>query len=506
MATTYHTSTAPAAAESATPSHKRWLVCVFSFPVVCMVLMIGRVLMFCVQQFTESDLWWHLRNAYNLLHYHSLSRIDSYSFTAAGTPWISFEWLSEVAYYLAFRAAGLQGILMLFFAVLIVIFTAVYYRSWRAGANCKDAAVTTFVAICMGGVSIAPRTLLFGWLCMTGLLLVLDNFRRTGKGLWPLPPLFALWINFHGSWPFGMVVLLIIIVAGLVEGQWGLVTATRWTRQELRNLLLVLAASAAALFVNPFGYKLVFYPLDLLLHQKGVMNFIEEWSPVEFGTVNGTLALALIFGLLAAALFSQLPWKLEDVLLTAFSLWAALSHVRFLFFAGIIIMPILAPRLRLFPPYEPEREKVWFNAVIIACLIGAMIWYFPSQSKLQSMFDDEYPKAALAFMEKHNSQGNIFNQYKFGGYMEFHAPQYKTFIDGRADLFTHTGIFDDYLRASALKNTFEILDRYNIQYVFVQPTEPIIYLLQHSNGWKVIYSDKVAVLLERTTSVAASAR
>lgn len=480
-----------------TPKRATWTA-LFSFPVMCMVLMAGRVLMLSADQFTESDLWWHLRNAANLVDHHSFSKVDVYSFTAAGTPWISFEWLSEVAYFLAFKAMGLQGILLLYFAVLVAIFSAIYYRSVQADANCKDAAITTFLAICMGTVSIGPRTLLFGWLCMTGLLLQLDHFRRTGKGLWVLPPLFALWINFHGSWPFGMVVLAITLASGLVQGEWGLVEARRRSPSDLRKLLLAIAASVAALFLNPFGYKLVLYPLDLLLHQQGVMNFIDEWGPVQFGTSNGTLVLIALFGIIAAALFSPRRWKLDEVLLTVFALWAALSHVRFLFFAGIIIMPILAPHLRFFPPYDREHDKTWLNAVIILALVCAMVYYFPSQSKLQQKVDDEYPKAALAFMRQQHIDGRIFNQYKFGGYMVLNAPEYKTFIDGRADLFIHKGTFLDYLRASALKDSFEILDKYRIRYVLLQPNEPMVYLLQRSSNWKTIYSDKVAVLLERT--------
>ena len=120
---------------------------------------------------------------------------------------MNFEWLSEVPFFLAFKAMGLRGVLVVYFAVLMLIYTGVYYRSCRAGADCKNATVVTLLAIFLGVVSIGPRTLLFGWLCMVGLLLVLDRFQRTGKGLWLLPPLFALWINLHGSWVFGLVVL-----------------------------------------------------------------------------------------------------------------------------------------------------------------------------------------------------------------------------------------------------------------------------------------------------------
>ena len=47
--------------------------------------------------------------------------------------------------------------------------------------------------------------MLFGWVCMTGLLLVIDQlvidqFRPSESGLWRLP-LFALWINLSSFLP-----------------------------------------------------------------------------------------------------------------------------------------------------------------------------------------------------------------------------------------------------------------------------------------------------------------
>ena len=472
----------------------------FSFPVMCMFLLAGAIFAYCGRGIAESDIWWHMRNARALLQYHSLSRTDTYSFTAFGSPWINFEWLSELPFFLAFKAMGLRGLLLVYFTVLVLIYAVVYYRCCRAGADCKDAVIATLGAICLGGVSMAPRTLLFGWLCMVGLLLVIDRFQNTGKGLWLLPPLFALWINLHGSWVFGIIVLLLVIVSGLIEGQWGLVTAHRWSSVALRKLLLAFVTCLAALFINPYGYELVTYPFKLLSRPQGVVQYIDEWQPVDFSNWNGRLALILIFGLLAASLFSSRRWRLDQVLLAAFALSVALLHVRFLFFAGLIIAPILAPNLRLFSPYERELDKPFLNAGIMAAVIASMILLFPSNTELEQSIDAAYPRGALEFMQRHSINGRLFNQYAWGGYIEWNAPTLKTFIDGRADIFLYNNAFIDFLRATALNNSLEIMDKYKIDYILIPPEEPLSYLLKHGDGWQPIYSDNIAVLFQRRSA------
>jgi len=477
---------------------------VFSFPVMCVFLLAAVIFGFSVKQIAEPDIWWHLRNAAYLFQHHSFPRVDTYSFGAAGSPLLGFEWLSEIPFFLGFKAMGLQGLLTVYFAVLVLIYIGVYYRSCRAGADCKDATITTLLAIFLGVVSIGPRVLLFGWLCMVGLLLVLDHFQRTGKGLWLLPPLFALCINLHVSWVFGMAVLALTIASGLVEGEWGLVVARRWTAGELKKLLLALAASVAALLVNPFGYRLVVYPFNFLFRQQSNMAHVEEWQSVNFSNGNGKLALIMIMALLAAGLFSRRRWRLDEVLLTAFALWAALSHTRFMFFAGLIIVPILAPRLELFPPYERELDKPWLNAIIMAGIVGGLIFFFPSRAQLQQRVDEEYPTAALEFMQRQHVNGRIFNHYVWGGYMEWNAPELKPLIDGRADIFVYNGVFDDVVKASAIRDSLGILDKYKIDYALLGPKQAVTYLLEHSPGWQPIYTDKVAVLFERNPASGAA--
>ncbi len=469
----------------------------FSFPVMCMFLLGAVIFAFCVKQFAEPDIWWHLRDAAYLWQHHVFPSVDTYSFGAAGSPWLNHEWLSEIPFFMAFRTMGLPGILLVYFVLLLLIYAGVYHRSCTAGADCKTAAVTTLLAIFLGVVSIGPRVLLFGWLCMVCLLIVLDRFERTGKGLWILPPLFALWINLHGSWVFGLVVLALTIAAGLVEGEWGLVVSRRWSPGELRALLLASVTSVAALFINPFGYRLVMYPFNFLFHQQSNVQYVEEWQSVDLSTGNGKVALLVIFGLLAAALFSKRQWKLEDVLLTVFALWAGLAHARFLFFIGLTVVPILAPHLQLFPPYERELDKPWLNAAIMAAVIAGIVVFYPSGAKLQQKVDEVFPTSAIRFLQSRHDQGRIFNQYLWGGYMEWTAPELQTFIDGRADIFVYNGTLDDHRRATTIDAPLEVMNKYKIDYALLQPDRPLTYLIGHSAGWRPIYKDKVAVVFER---------
>ena len=486
-------------------SHDRSrLARIFSFPVMCMFVLAAAIFAYCPRGIDEPDIWWHMNDARYLLEHHRLPSVNTYTFAGVGSPWINQQWLSEIPYLIAFRKFGLQGLLLTYFVVLVLIFATVYYRSCLMGADCKDAAVATLGAICLGGVSLAPRTLLFGWLCLSALLLVLDHFKRTGHGLWLLPPLFALWINLHGSWVFGMVVLLATIGAGLFQGKWGAVVARRWRRRDLEKLVLSFLASTAALFLNPFGRELVFYPRFLLAHQRAVMQNIEEWQSADFGTWNGTLVLLLILGLFLVFVASARRYELDQVLLVAFALWAALSHARFMFFAGLIIVPIMAPSLKLFTPYEPEKDKPWLNAIIMVGLVAAMILMYPPEAQLQSKVDSTFPRDAVDFMRRNSLSGKVFNQYGWGAYLEWNAPEIPVFIDGRADVFVYNGVFDDDMRAAGLNGSLGILDRYGIDYVLLRPEEPLAYLLQHSPGWQLIYADNVAVLLGRASTQSTS--
>jgi hypothetical protein len=452
----------------------------------------------------DPDIWWHLRNAEFLLTNHRLPRFDTFSFTVIGHPWINHEWLAEIPYYLAWRAFGLVGVKTVSLVLLESIFLGLLYLCWKVSGNSKASCVACIFAVLLGTVSFGPRTLLFGYDYLLVLLIVLERFRSRGSApLWLLPPLFCLWVNTHGSWSLGMVAFGIYIAAGLLGGRWGRLESERWSGPQLRKLVVTMGASVAALFVNPFGYRLVLYPFDMAFHQKLNIAHIDEWTSVDFHDFRGKIVLALIATLLIGSLLSKHRWKLYEVGLVLFGLYSGLTYIRFLFLAGILAAPLLAKFLDFIPPYDPAIDKPLANAIIMAAVLGFMAGGLPSQSSLQQSVDKQYPTEAIAYLKAHPPTGPMLNLYTWGGFLEWNNRNIPTFVDSRVDIFEYAGVFGDYIDLLGMKNPGAVLDKYKIEYVFYPPDDPLAYALRHDARWKEIYTGKVSVLFERTDHVLA---
>src|SRR5438046_1178955 len=121
------------------PGIRGWFRAGTSFLAVLTMLVVGIIYIFALYRpdMNDPDIWWHIHNAQYLFQHHQLPRQDTYSFTVAGHPWINHEWLSEVPYYLAWRAFGIAGVKSLSIVLIIVIFLGVLYLCFKTSGNFK---------------------------------------------------------------------------------------------------------------------------------------------------------------------------------------------------------------------------------------------------------------------------------------------------------------------------------------------------------------------------------
>jgi hypothetical protein len=347
-------------------------------------------------------------------------------------------------------------------------------------------------------VSFGPRTLLFGWIFLLVELLILELYDSRPRLLWLLPPLFVLWVNTHGSWLIGFALLIAFAAAGCCTVRAGRIESARRSVTELKQLAAVIACCAAAIFVNPYGWRLVFYPLDLAFRQKLNVSHVEEWQSPDFHAIRGKLLLAMILGFLVLALIRRGRFKLHEVLFVLVAFYSALTYTRFLFLAAIILTPVLAAELSLRGfGGASASDKPALNLAMIAAMAAIIIWQIPSNAQLSSGIAAEFPVAAVGHLNSIAANDRVLNDYDWGGYLIWNTRQIPVFVDSRVDIFEYSGIFADYLDIMGVKNSLELLRKHDIQYVLFGREKPLSYLLRNSPGWKVQYEDNVAVLFER---------
>jgi len=468
-----------------------------------LALLMGLLFFFCIHQpvLADPDIGWHLRNAQLLIQQHEFIRHDLYTFSLNGHAWIDPEWLSELFFYAAWHTFGLRGLEVLSILLLETLTLGVCALAWQRTRSLRPAVFAAAIFILFASVSIAPRTQLFGWICLILELAILQHFRETppaGRNfLWTLPLLFALWINLHGSWPIGLVLLAAFIACGLKSFQLGALQATAWTIPQRNRLLLFAALSIPALFLNPYGWHLVVYPFIIAGQHKLTLTTVQEWQSLDFHGFRGRAVFILVAALFFLRTLKARAWTLYDAVALFIALLAGFTYSRFLLLAGIVFCPVFAEEAGFLGEDNPIIDKRLLNTAIIALVVFFTVTHVPTQQELTAQSDRGYPAQAVAYLRQHPPAGPLFNDCNWGGYLIWNLPTQPVFLDTRADVFEQTGLLQSYLDLIDLKTPIESFNQGQLRYVLFPKAAPIVAALSRSPDWTIEYQDDTAVLLHR---------
>ncbi len=446
----------------------------------------------------EGDTWWHLSVGKQILQTHTWPTADSYSFTASGDPWIAYEWLGDVAMAAANRAAGITGLAIFYVSLTVILILLMFSYAYTRSRNGKAAFVACALLLPLAVVSFTLRPQLLGYIFLLATLILLERFRQgKQKSLWILPAVFLVWVNTHGTFAFGLAALGLYWVSGLVNFHVGGIRAERWTVRERRHLGLVTLLSVAALVVTPYGTRLAAYPLQMAFSQPVNISSFLEWRSPDFGTTYGKIFLAMILLILLVPLISRVEYRLEELGLLLFGIYAACTHMRFVIVFALIFAPVLAGLIGPYmPAYDARKDKYVLNAVLMALIAFGCIKLFPSRSELKEVVNHAFPAGAVEYIRQHPSVGKTYNEEFWGGYLiSSLGPEKKVFIDGRADLYEAAGVLTDYLDIAAPSdNALLLLRKYHVRSCLIKPGSPLAVYLAHSPGWHQAYSDALSVL------------
>jgi hypothetical protein len=480
----------------------RWLC---SFPAMLGALLVGATFTVVRGFSVDPDMWWHIRTGELILSTHHWATADPYSYTAAGAPWMSCEWLGDVVFAVVYRLGGLRGLEVLLVVLASAVMLALYGFATLRSGNCKAGFVVSGVLLVLAAASFNLRPQMLGYLFLILTLIALELFRQgKQRTVWLLPMLFLLWVNTHGSWIVGLATVALYFGAGLVSFQIGSLEARRWTNSERLRLEIVFLLSLAAIPITPYGARLAAYPFTVASTLPISVANILEWQVMPFNLGGGKLFLALVLGFFLAQVAFRFSWRLAELLLFLFGTALACMHIRFLLLFVPFFAPLAATMLaRCLPAYNKQKDQYLLNLALMAGVVIAMAHYFPSKADMEKKVAAQFPVQALEYMRLHSVPGLLFNSYGFGGYMI--EAGYKTFIDGRSELFEQTGVLGDYVHITFLRpGALQVLGGYGIQSCLVQRDEPFSTLLASSPDWKRVYSDQLSALyVKRNASDAA---
>jgi hypothetical protein len=368
------------------------------------------------------------------------------------------------------------------------------------------------------------------------LLVDVEAGRKSLNYLWLLVPLFILWANVHGG------VLAGVGGVGLCALGWFLLWAAgkdspiRNFRQVLETLLFILVL-LLSLLINPYGVNLIYSWFETLAMP--LPELIQEHGPLDLTTAIGcaTLTLGLIYAIVLLTAWSQRPritWLLP---LVFFALAIRVRNAPLFAITAALALPDMLPYSRLakwlqcrewfsIPSETPAGRHahasrghvastsgntfaIFKNVLIPLSLVCIVLFFQSSKIPLPifgsgwARFDpSEWPTELLPELRKINEKASasnqrIFNDLKFGGFLIYHTPNLKIFVDDRCSLYG-----SEFLLAydSARRDDPQQIDtwqgRYQFNYALVEAGAPFDAYLRQSGRWTLVGRSAAAALYQ----------
>ncbi|GGA61326.1 hypothetical protein GCM10011507_11010 [Edaphobacter acidisoli] len=473
-----------------------------SFPVAVGALLIVLSVLTVRSRFNDPDMWWHLKTGEIIWTTHSVPTADLFSYTTDHHAWVPHEWLSQVLIYTAYKWNGYSGLMLWLCSFAALLLVASYILCSLYSGNPKTAFIGALTVWFFATIGFSVRPQMIGYLLLVlELMLIHLGHTRSPRWFYWLPPLFVVWVNCHGSFFLGIIVLGIFLVCSFFHFRAGALVASQVKPKSRLTLILSFLISIGVLFFSPGGLKQVLYPLNTMLYQPINLSQIEEWGPLQLNDPRALVLFGILGCLFLVFLFRRSELFLHELLLLAMGTELAITHSRMLFAFGILVSPMLSRLLsKSWDNYDAAHDHPLMNTVIISAALLIAVIAFPSKAQLASQVGSSNPVGAVTYIKSHDLSGNMLNAYRFGGYLIWALPEHPVFIDGRADLYEWAGVLGDFAQwASLQRPPNDLLDKYQVSFCLLERHSPMVQVMHLLPQWKEAYSDNISVIFVRSS-------
>jgi hypothetical protein len=488
MSTTQLDAPAPVAHAPVSPqsvSLPRWLgPGAVGFATIWLVLLAGGR----AGMMRDPGTFWHTTTGEIILK-DGFIRHDPYTFTFAGTWWVPYQWLGEVAMALAHRASGFDAQLLGAVTILAGAFAFLAVRLLRTGLHPIAVAVLLMVGLAAAGshFHVRPHVFTLAALAVTTALLTDCDMKRLPlrRLVWLLP-LFIVWTNIHGGMLGGFGTVVIAVGGWIVFWRLGRPSPVESWRSAGLLVLLALGCGLTAL-VNPYGTDLV-KTWRVIMGAPELTQIIKEHRPLD---VTEPYAWPVL-GLAAIYVFVLAGVKPRDVRVTWLLplVWLLQSFERcrhVALFVGVTLIAVAAmwqyTRWAVWLAknrpdfYEPDAQRiarpwwanVWLPALLVFTSFSLQVARVPVPvigAGWAQHSPTHWPVEVLDVLKVHEpapgEPNRIFNDYADGGFLIYHAPGYKVFVDDRCEVFGGPWLVE-FVKAGQ-KDTAKAMEKWQAEY------------------------------------------
>ena len=485
---------------------------------------------------TDTDTWWHLASGKYILETGHIPFSDPFSHTMAGKGWIDHGWLAQIALYWLFQNFSYAGLGLALAAIVTGVMALVFlqggatsrrFGNLREGCDLYlNAFVTVLAAITSSVIWVArPQMLSFALVAAFSFILnryklkclALPKSQALYPGIYFIPLLFVLWVNVHGGFITGFLLLGSYIVGEVLNNLFDLPALSR---RQIITLLTATAISLPACLINPNTYKMLFYPF-FTVGIGALRDYIQEWSSPDFHLSYLHPFIWMLLLTVAAMAFSRRRTDFTEIGLVSLfcymSFWAQRNIPLFAIVAAPVLMrhssSILeeiaesaqkGPLGKLLSRQLPQGPLLtginWGILALVASVCALKIYYpLTPQANLKAQ-EEGLPVAAARFIGEEAPPGEMFNSYNWGGFLIWKLyPRYRVFIDGRTDLYDDRFI-REYLKVVWMDEGWEeVLERYKVNLILIESESVLAKFLKSglAQDWKLAYEDEMASVFVR---------
>ena len=484
------------------------------------------------RELVDSDTWWHLKTGELIAASRQIPRTDPFSAINAGRPWVNFEWLAQLVFYMVYRLAGPRGLVL----GAMLALGAAFLAAAGAGLEWKkpllgSALLTLSVIAASDRYLVRPE--IFSYLLLGLFICILQRYcQGQFAGLiFLLPVLQILWENLHGGTWLGLAAMTAYL-AGQSLLRW-FPWPKAWKQAALdpvrfRRLLLAAGLVLLATLVNPWGPQTLGIIFRTQAHQFTMAN-IAEWQrtyTLDHPWSPAVSAYWACFGLAAAGFLLNFRRLDLDHLFLALGIgFVSLLAVRNIALFALVALPVTARNLAL--AAEDFRLQGRLRSLHLAKLFrparaAAMVglagfclgftrqvvtdrYYLDQRTRVRFGWDVSsvvYPWPMLDFLARSGIQGPLFNDHDLGGFMIWRLwPQYRVFLDSRAFIYD-----PDYLAAYSRalhsdRGWKALSDRYQFRLAAILHLSggvgTLLRSLSQDPDWIPVYLDESGVVFAR---------